>query len=117
MVSGSLIFCSEWTVTVTNNGPDTTTNVTVQEEPDGFSFDEVSVSKGSYNTVSNIWTIGTLTPGESVTMTLIVHYFSSPGLENCAEVRTSDAFDPTSTPGNGILGEDDDGCADAELPE
>lgn len=99
-----------WTVTVTNDGPNPATNVTVQEEPAGFPFTEVIPSGGtSFNTGTNVWTIGTLNVGASVTLQLRASFVN--GLQtNCAEVRTSDQPDPDSTPNNGAV-EDDRACS------
>jgi uncharacterized repeat protein (TIGR01451 family) len=100
-----------WTVTVTNAGPNPATNVTVQEAPVGFAFTEVDPSAGtSYNTGTNVWTIGTLGVGSSVTLQLSASFVD--GLQtNCAEVLTSDQLDPDSTPNNGSSAEDDRACS------
>jgi len=99
-----------WTVTVTNAGPNPATNVTVQESPVGFAFTVVNPSAGtSYNPGTNVWTIGTLPAGSSVTLQLQASFVA--GLQtNCAEVLTADQPDPDSTPGNGAP-EDDRACA------
>jgi hypothetical protein len=85
-----------WTVTVTNAGPNPATNLTVQEQPSGFSFDpaDVTASAGtSFDTATNVWTIGTLGIGQSATLELAVDH-DGPSQTNCAVVLHADQTDP-----------------------
>lgn len=51
--------------------PFTATGVVVTDQiPDGYTIENVSVSKGSWNAASETWTIGTLAEQEVVTMTV-----------------------------------------------
>jgi uncharacterized repeat protein (TIGR01451 family) len=62
-----------WTMVVKNNGPDTATGVTIADPlPAGNTFVSVSTTKGSCTGGSIIHcSIGTMAPGESVTITLV----------------------------------------------
>ncbi|MDJ0768748.1 MAG: hypothetical protein QNJ12_08135, partial [Ilumatobacter sp.] len=58
-----------WTITVTNNGPSTSENVTVTEAPSGdYLVDGLSASQGSCTAVS--CDLGTLLVGDSATITV-----------------------------------------------
>ncbi len=60
-----------FTVVVTNLGPRTASSVTATDLlPSGLSYVTNTVTRGSYNTNSGVWTIGTLTNNTAVTMTL-----------------------------------------------
>ena len=57
-----------FTVTVTNNGPNTATNVIVTDPfITGFTF---TPSTGTYNQATGIWNIGTLANGATATLTI-----------------------------------------------
>ncbi|MFM8290210.1 MAG: hypothetical protein ACKOC4_00745, partial [Planctomycetia bacterium] len=92
-----------YTVTLTNNGPDTATGV---ELTDTFPtaelrFDSATPSQGSYNAGSGVWTVGTLTSGAAVTLTITATVLppaapgAVPGTQtNVAEVTASNEPDP-----------------------
>ena len=112
----SRLVCLEWIVVVTNEGTATGTNVTVFDAADDLvtEFYESAAEPGTTYTpidlVSGTWDIGTLTPGQVVTLRL---YSNAPGSFdqlNCAEIETAEPEDVDSTPGNGVDGEDDRGC-------
>jgi len=98
-----------FTLTLTNQGPDTATNVTVTDQlPAGVSFVGSSGSQGAYNSATGIWTVGTVSSGSAATLQLTGRIQSAGTRVNFAEVSASDPFDPNSTPGNGDqLTEDD----------
>jgi uncharacterized repeat protein (TIGR01451 family) len=86
-----------FTVTLTNNGPDPATNVTVQDLlPAGLTFDSATPSEGAYNSTTGAWTVGTVNPGPFQTQTLtITATVTSPNpATNTATVSHSDQFDP-----------------------
>jgi len=59
-----------YTVSVTNNGPDTATAVAVADTvPSGVTFVSASPSQGSY--ASGVWTVGTITNGGNATLTIV----------------------------------------------
>ena len=63
-----------WNITVMNNGLDNATGVKVFEYlPEGLVYISSTVSKGFYNSTNNIWTIGDLSIGEIVDLTLITY--------------------------------------------
>ncbi|MBI5727571.1 MAG: choice-of-anchor A family protein, partial [Ignavibacteriales bacterium] len=59
-----------YTITVTNNGPQSAGGITVQDNlPEGLIYLSSSPS-GVYDTASGIWTVGTLASGASATLTV-----------------------------------------------
>ena len=87
----------------------TATGVTVQDTlPAGFSFTSAS-GFGSYNSTSGVWTVGSIPPGTTRTLTITGTVTASAGasVTNVAEVSASSAFDFDSTPANSAAGEDD----------
>ena len=101
----------DYVLSVTNAGASTltATGVTVQDTlPAGFTFTSVA-GFGSYNSTSGIWTVGSIPPGTTRTLTITGTVAASAGasITNIAEISASSAFDPDSTPGNGAAGEDD----------
>ncbi|MBC3538939.1 T9SS type A sorting domain-containing protein [Rufibacter sediminis] len=61
-----------YTVTVSNNGPSTATNVVVTDQlPASLTLVNNSTSTGSYNLTSGTWSVGTLANGASATLTLV----------------------------------------------
>lgn len=100
-----------FTVTVTNDGPATATNVAVGDilPPElPYVSDD---GGGSYDYMSGVWTIGTLTLGNSATLhiTAQVPYLGT--YKNIAEVIACDQQDVDSTPNNHDPTEDDQDSA------
>ena len=55
-----------FTVTLTNNGPDTATGVQVSDLlPAGLSFVSATPSQGTYDTATGLWTVGTVAVGNA----------------------------------------------------
>lgn len=87
----------------------TATGVTVQDTlPAGFAFTGAS-GFGSYNSTTGVWTVGSIPPGTTRTLTITGTVTATAGasVTNIAEISASSAFDFDSTPGNGAAGEDD----------
>ncbi|UKK86211.1 proprotein convertase P-domain-containing protein [Sphingopyxis sp. BSN-002] len=100
-----------YTLSVTNAGASalTANGVTVQDTlPAGFSFTSAS-GFGSYNSGTGVWSVGSIPPGTTRTLTIngTVAATSGATVTNSAEISASSAYDFDSTPGNGASGEDD----------
>lgn len=111
-----------YTVRVENSGPFTATGVTVKDVlPSDQTFVGASTSQGvsrhytgTLELSTVFWSVGTLFPGESETLSIAAAM--NPGthgatMVNVAEIRSSNSFDPDSTPSNDLPGEDDQDAA------
>src|SRR5262249_1572487 len=84
-----------YTISLTDNGPDPATNVTVQDAlPAGVSFVSATPSQGSYSSATNVWTVGTVNPGAPQTLIIVVLVTAANPQANTAAVSHSDQFDP-----------------------
>lgn len=100
-----------YTLTVSNAAasPSSASGVTVTDLlPAGVSYIGHS-GFGTYDPLSGLWTVGTLSPGQSRSLTISATVEASAGafVTNEAEVSSSSLFDVDSTPGNGATAEDD----------
>ncbi|MDD5467903.1 MAG: sortase [Anaerolineales bacterium] len=69
-----------FTVTVTNNGPDDTTDVVLNDILDAkLTFISATPSKGTYNSSSGVWSIGDLDFGAVATLQLVTRVKSGVG--------------------------------------
>lgn len=99
-----------YTITVDNDGPDAATNVTVDDilDPTELGFDSVvSVDRGTFDEVTNVWDVGSLGAGDSLELVLRVRLLDLGSVTNIAQVETADQYDDDSTPGNDVGAEDD----------
>lgn len=97
-----------FTITTTNDGPLTATNVAVSDSlPPGLNFVSATPSQGTYNSQTGIWTVGSLAPGSNATLEIVATLTATEPVVNKAQVSASDQPDPDSTPGNNVAGEDD----------
>ena len=99
-----------YTLTVNNVGPDAATNVSVTDAlPVGLALVSVNASQGSYDPGTGLWSVGTVANAANATLTITarVAQTTAAPIVNRAEIRSSDQFDPNSTPNNAIAGEDD----------
>ncbi|RIJ41670.1 CARDB domain-containing protein [Pontibacter oryzae] len=89
-----------YTVTATNNGPNSVSDVTVTDKlPAGVTF--VSSSAGaSYNATTGVWTIPTLNSGASTTMTLTGTLNQAGTISTTAAVNTSSAYYDSNSANN-----------------
>lgn len=100
-----------WRLTITNDATsiNTATGVVVRDTfPGGFGFTNAS-GDGSFNSGTGDWTVGSLAPGQSASITLTGTVTAATGttLTNTAEIIASSEVDPDSTPNNGNTFEDD----------
>ncbi|WP_026735285.1 DUF6923 family protein [Fischerella sp. PCC 9605] len=96
-----------FTVNVTNEGPDTTNNVTVKDLlPTGVSHVS-NTGGGNYNPTTGVWNTGTLTNGQSKSLQITVKVNNTGNITNTAEVTGSSLRDPDSQVNNNISTEDD----------
>jgi len=87
-----------YTITVTNNGPDDATGVSVSDPlPDGVTYSSSSATQGSYDDGTGVWSVGGLANGESATLTifLTVNSSTTEPLANSATV-SADEHDPNT---------------------
>ncbi len=101
-----------YTLVVTNAAASTLTanGVSVRDLlPGGVTFVSASATQGSYSNGTGLWTVGSLAPAATATLTINATVNASSGatVSNPAEVWTSSANDNDSTPGNGVTTEDD----------
>jgi LPXTG-site transpeptidase (sortase) family protein len=97
-----------FTLTITNSGPDAATGVTVVDViPSGFAYISDNGS-GAYNSSSGIWTVGNLAVNETKSLTITVRVNATGSYTNYAQIRASSLVDPDSTPNNNSANEDDD---------
>ena len=99
---------TSFTVNLTNAGPDTATNVVVTDRlPPGLQFVSATTSHGSYDSVTGLWTVGTVPAGTIAILQVTATVTGATAITNTAEVTASDQWDPNSTPGNNNPAEDD----------
>jgi uncharacterized repeat protein (TIGR01451 family) len=97
-----------YTITVTNGGPSTATNVLVDDDlPEGVEWVS-DTSGGAYDPATGEWTVGTLANGASSTLSITVRTTRAGAIANRASVIEVDQPDPNSTPGNDDPTEDDE---------
>jgi uncharacterized repeat protein (TIGR01451 family) len=85
-----------FTVTLSNNGPDAATNVSITDVvPAGLSLVTATPSQGTYS--GGVWTVGTVTTSAAQTLTLTALVVSPGVATNTASVRHADQFDPDPT--------------------
>jgi uncharacterized repeat protein (TIGR01451 family) len=87
-----------YTLTLTNNGPNTATNVqTVDQLPAGLSFVSATPSQGTYDPASGVWAAGTVSTSSPQTL-MIQAMVVSPGAQtNIATITHSDQYDSAPT--------------------
>jgi large repetitive protein len=84
-----------FTVTLHNNGPDDATGVTLHDRlPAGLAFVSATPARGTYDSTSGTWTVGTLADGATTTLVLRATVTDTTVATNVASVSASDVFDP-----------------------
>ncbi len=97
----------EYTITVSNAGPNTATNVRVKDVlPAGLEFVSSSTLTNSLGVLTA--TVPSIAKNASVSFTFKAKVTQTGAIVNKAEVTNSDQRDPDSTPGNGTTTDEDD---------
>ncbi|MFN8345780.1 MAG: collagen-binding domain-containing protein [Spirosomataceae bacterium] len=97
-----------YTVKVWNEGQGTATNVSVKDTlSPGVEYVTYATATGNYNAVTKIWTIGSLAPGDTAILLLVVKVIKQGVWFNTAEICSMTEKDVDSTPCNGDDDEDD----------
>ncbi|MCG8372048.1 MAG: GEVED domain-containing protein [Balneolales bacterium] len=88
-----------FTLTVTNNGPEPATEIDVSEAlPTGLTLVQTSASQGSYDQLNEIWRVGSISNGGSATLALettVNSGLSVDSLINTTYILGLNQFDPT----------------------
>ncbi|KZX17351.1 carboxypeptidase regulatory-like domain-containing protein [Methanobrevibacter filiformis] len=81
-----------YNISVVNNGATTATGVLVTEIINNtkLKLNKASTTQGSYSTVNGLWTIGELTAGKTVTLTINVTIIAMGNISNSANVSASE---------------------------
>lgn len=96
--SPSLSQSTEYTITATNNGSNTATNVTLRDVlPTQVTHVSDTASVGSYNESTGIWTIGTMTSGASATLHITFTPNSTGTIVNTVTLNGLDQTDSNSS--------------------
>ena len=98
-----------FTLRVLNDGPNPASGVSVRDLlPAGTTFVSSS-DPGNYDLTSGIWNVGPVGVGaaSAETLTIVATATTNNVVINTAEIIASDQFDPDSTPGDGLDGDDD----------
>src|SRR5262249_10509523 len=91
-----------YTVTLTNNGPDTATNVTVQDTlPAGVPCVTAVPSQGDYAPATGIGTAGPVPPGAPLPLPIPARVASPADQSNTASVSHADQFAPNTANNTG----------------
>lgn len=107
-----------FTITASNAGPDPSGAFVVADPlPEGTILVEATPARGSYDPVTQRWTVENLESTETATLTLVLRSTSSGTITNVAEIVSATLPDPDSTPGNGVDGEDDQAAATAQAEQ
>lgn len=98
-----------FTITATNDGPGDATGVEITDDlPAGLIFVSAAPSQGSFDQGTGLWTVGTITNGQSATLEIVAEVpAGSHVMTNVTEVTASNQTDPDSTPNNDAPNEDD----------
>ena len=86
-----------FTVTLSNQGPDAATGVQVTDLlPAGLTFVSATPSQGTYNNVSGVWTVGTVSSGVPQTLSITATVVSPAAQTNTGTISDADQFDPNT---------------------
>ena len=107
-----------FTSVVSNFGASTATGIQIRDAlPSGISYLSSSASVGTFNSSTSIWSLNTLAPGASATLTVIGLVNVYGPLTSTVEVIAADQTDLDSTPNNANSTEDDQASVTVESPQ
>ncbi|WP_269221602.1 Ig-like domain-containing protein [Flavobacterium sp. IMCC34518] len=87
-----------FTISVKNNGSFDTTGVAVTDVlPSGYTFVAATPSVGTYDSGTGVWTIGALTNGATVSMTMIATVLATGLYSNTATITANNLGDPNTS--------------------
>ena len=93
-------------LSLANGGPSTATGVQVTElPPAGAAFVSATASQGSFDSATNVWTVGSMLDGAAATLDVNYTIASFPAT-NDAQVSAVNETDPDSVPAENVLGPD-----------
>ena len=95
-------------LTLTNDGPDSASGVVVLNSlPKGLTFVRATPSQGSFNSVTGLWTIGSVSANAGATLEIVAHVDTYGEKITSAQVVKVDQGDADSIPANDNAAEDD----------
>ena len=98
-----------FTCTVSNTSQTKASNISVKFPlPKGMVFTNAHTDNGNYNLYYETWIIGSLAPGETASLDLILFHLENESLSAYAEVKTASPNDLDSTPDNYQTNPDED---------
>ncbi|MEJ2629122.1 MAG: hypothetical protein P8078_11250, partial [bacterium] len=101
-----------YTIKVVNDGPDETHYVTVKDIlPENLEYVTFR-GDGSFNVTTGVWNIGTMQVSQFNEIEIDAVVQGTGTISNTAQVRSSSAYDPDSTPNNDKPNEDDQDSED-----
>ncbi|MFO0902488.1 MAG: DUF11 domain-containing protein [Pirellulales bacterium] len=84
----------QYTVTVTNNGPNQATNVVVNDLlPTGVTFVSSTPSQGQYTAGTGVWAVGTINTSAAATLTIVATVTQTGVRTNTATITSLDQTD------------------------
>ena len=84
-----------FTIKAHNYGPDQATGVQVTDIlPNGLKYISASVTQGTYNSTSGVWTIGNINNGSTVLLTIIAQIEKTGNITNTANKTEENEYDP-----------------------
>ncbi|MBZ0307155.1 MAG: DUF11 domain-containing protein, partial [Anaerolineae bacterium] len=108
-----------YTISVTNNGTNTATNVMVMDSlPSGVTYSSDLPDQGFYNPASGEWTVGTLPVGSTVSLQIFVTTNSGTGgttITNTAGISFLSEYDPDPSDNSDFASIDVQSPPDADL--
>jgi uncharacterized repeat protein (TIGR01451 family) len=83
---------------VTNDGPDTATNVTLLDLlPTQVQIESATATEGTYDPTTGIWSVGTVANATTQTLTITALVIHPDPVANTASISHSDQFDPDTS--------------------